>query len=121
MRRKWASDASISTSYPQPYPQTCPHEPGGGVLWGTDPVTEHCALRRVLSNGDFRPRARDILISWAKAREYLDGETRYLKMADSACEPSVQDRFIAIARHYRSLATIEKSIADQRPNKSAHN
>lgn len=69
----------------------------------------------------FRPRARDILISWAKAREYLDGETRYLKMANSACEPSVQDRFIAIARHYRSLATIEKSIADQRPNKNAHN
>jgi hypothetical protein len=29
----------------------------------------------------------------------------------------MRDRFIAVAEHYRSLAEIEQSIADQRPYK----
>jgi hypothetical protein len=64
-----------------------------------------------------QPKARDILISWARAREYRDGEAGYLQLARSASDPDVRDRFIAIAQHYRSLAKIEQSIADQRLNK----
>ena len=66
----------------------------------------------------FRPRARDILVSWTRAREYRDGEARYLQLARSASDPELRDRFVAIAQHYRSLAKIEQSIADQRPNKN---
>jgi hypothetical protein len=69
----------------------------------------------------FQPRARDVLISWARAREYRDGEASYLQLARSASDPDVRDRFIAIARHYRSLAKIEQRIADQRPNKNGGN
>jgi hypothetical protein len=64
----------------------------------------------------FRPRARDILVSATRAREYLQGEAKYLRLARSASIPDVRDRFVTIARHYRSLAKIEQSIADQRPN-----
>jgi hypothetical protein len=66
---------------------------------------------------DYRPRARDILVSWTRAREYRDGETKYLQLARSSSDPDLRDRFIAIAQHYRSLAKIEQSIADQRPYK----
>ena len=65
----------------------------------------------------FRPRARDIVISWTRAREYRDGEARYLQLARSASDSDLKERFVTIAQHYRSLAKIEQSIADQRPNK----
>ena len=58
----------------------------------------------------FRPRARDILVSWTRAREYRDGEARYLQMARSTSDPDVRERFVAIARHYRSLAKIEQTL-----------
>ena len=60
----------------------------------------------------FQPKARRILISWARAREYRDGETGYLQLARSASDPDARDRFIGIAQHYRSLAMIEQRIAD---------
>ena len=69
----------------------------------------------------FRPKARDILVSWARAREYRNGEASYLELARSASDPDARDRFIGIAQHYRSLAKIEQSIADQRPNKHGGN
>src|SRR5262249_43027923 len=47
--------------------------------------------------------------------------TGYLQLARSASDPDVRDRFITIARHYRSLAEIEQRIADQRPNKNGGN
>jgi hypothetical protein len=65
----------------------------------------------------YRPRARDILVSWTRAREYRDGEAKYLQLASSSSDPELRDRFIAIAQHYRSLAKIEQSIADQWPYK----
>jgi hypothetical protein len=70
-----------------------------------------------LQQRPFRPKARDILLSWTRAREYREGEASYLQLARSASDPDVRDRFVAIAQHYRSLAIIERSIADQRPNK----
>jgi hypothetical protein len=65
----------------------------------------------------FRPRARDILVSYTRAREYRVGEARYLQLARSASDSDLKERFVTIAQHYRSLAKIEQSIADQRPNK----
>jgi hypothetical protein len=41
-----------------------------------------------------------------------------LELARSASDAELRDRFVAIAQHYRSLAKIEQSIADQRPNKN---
>ena len=69
----------------------------------------------------FQPRARDILVSWTRAREYRDKEANYLQLARSASDPDARDRFMGIAQHYRSLAMIEESIADQRPNKMGDN
>ena len=65
----------------------------------------------------FQPKARDILISWARASENRDGEAGYLQFARLASDPDVRDRFMAITQQYRSLGKIEQSIADQRPNK----
>ena len=70
-----------------------------------------------LPQQQFQPKARDILVSWARASEYRDGEAGYLQLARAESDPDVRDRFIAIAQHYRSLAKIEQSIANQRPNK----
>jgi hypothetical protein len=61
----------------------------------------------------FQPKARDVLVSWARAREYLDRAAGYLKSADATPDPAVRDRFIAIAQHYRALAVAERDIADQ--------
>ena len=69
----------------------------------------------------FRPKARDILVSWTRAREYRDGEASYLQLARSASDPDARDRFMGIVQHYRSLAMIEERIADQRPNKMGDN
>src|ERR1700740_3120811 len=68
----------------------------------------------------FRPRARDILISWTRAREYRDREASYLQRARSASDPDARERFIGIAQHCRSLAIVEQS-ADQRSNKIGDN
>jgi hypothetical protein len=62
----------------------------------------------------FRPKARDVLVSWSRAREYLDRATSYLKLAHATPDSAVRDRFIAMAEHYRALAVAEQSIANQR-------
>ena len=58
-----------------------------------------------------RPKARDVLLSWPRARAYEDRAVEYLRMADVAPDRNVQDRFIAIACHYRTLAQIERRVA----------
>jgi hypothetical protein len=74
-----------------------------------------------LQQRQIRPRARDILISWTRAREYRDKEASYLQRARSASDPDARERFIGIAQHYRSLAKIEQNIADQYPTKVSDN
>jgi hypothetical protein len=69
----------------------------------------------------YHPRARDILISCTRVREYRDEEAKYLQLAHSSPDPDVRDRFVTVAQHYRSLAKIEQSIADQRPPKKGGN
>src|ERR1700722_11032431 len=66
-----------------------------------------------LPQQQFQPKARDVLVSWARAREYLDRAAGYLKSADETPDHAVRDRFIAIAQHYRALAVAERNIADQ--------
>jgi hypothetical protein len=60
-----------------------------------------------------RPKARDVLLSWARASAYEDRAVEYLKLADLASDRTVQNRFIAIARHYRILAQIERRVASE--------
>jgi hypothetical protein len=48
-----------------------------------------------------RPKARDVLLSWARASAYEDRAVEYLKSADLAPD----------ARHYRTLAQIERRVA----------
>jgi hypothetical protein len=66
-----------------------------------------------LPQQQFQPKARDVLIGWARAREYLDRATAYRKLAHATPDPAVRDRFTTIAQHYRALAVAERSIADQ--------
>jgi hypothetical protein len=58
-----------------------------------------------------RPKAGDVLLSWARPSAYEDRAVEYLKSADLAPDRTVQNRFIAIARHYRTLAQIERRVA----------
>jgi hypothetical protein len=58
-----------------------------------------------------RPKARDVLLTWARASAYKDRAVEYLKLADLAPDRNVRNRFIAIARHYRTLAQIERRVA----------
>jgi hypothetical protein len=57
-----------------------------------------------LSQRHLQPKAPEVLLSWARRREYWDRAIRYLKLARFASDPNVRGRFIAIARHYRALA-----------------
>ena len=66
-----------------------------------------------LPQQQFQPKARDVLVSWGRAREYLDRATSYTNLAHETPDPDVRDRFIAVAQHYRALAAAEQSIADQ--------
>ena len=58
-----------------------------------------------------RPKARDVLLGWARASAYEDRAVEYLKSADLAPDRTVRNRFIAFARHYRTLAQIERRVA----------
>jgi len=52
----------------------------GGPAWGTDLVLEqNCALKRIFSNRNSIQKRAIILTSWARAREYRDGEAGYLQ------------------------------------------
>ena len=66
-----------------------------------------------LSHRLFQPKARDVLLSWARKREYWDRAIRYLKLARFASDPDVRGRFMIIARHYRALAEAEERIGKQ--------
>jgi hypothetical protein len=64
-----------------------------------------------------RPNAREVLLTWARARGYKNLAIRYLKLADSASDCNVRDRFILIARHYGTLADTERRVADGMSNR----
>ena len=60
-----------------------------------------------------RPKARDVLLTWARAGAYEDRSSRIFKTGDLAHDRNIQKRFIAIARHYCTLAEIERYAADE--------
>jgi hypothetical protein len=50
------------------------------VAWGSDLFPEqNCALKRIFSDKDPNQRRPTIPTSWARAREYRDGEAGYLQ------------------------------------------
>ena len=62
---------------------------------------------------DLRSKAREVLLTWARARAYQDRAIRYLSLAHLASDRNVQNRFNAIARHYCELAEIERRVANE--------
>ena len=87
----------------------------GDVRWATDQIPEqNCALRRAFSNVN-SDQGRAIFLLVGRERANIGIKKR------TTCTYNAQERLIGIAQHYRSLATIEESIADQRPNKMGEN
>ena len=63
---------------------------------------------------ELQSKARDVLLTWARAGAYRDRAIRYLRLAHLASDRNVRNRFNAIARHYRELAEIERRVANER-------
>ena len=61
----------------------------------------------VLKRCNPRPKARDVLLTWARASAYEDRAAEYLKLAHLAPDRNVRNRFLEIALHYRTLAEID--------------
>ena len=57
-----------------------------------------------------QPKARKVLLSWARVGKYREQATRYVRLAREASDSDVRDRFITIARHYRALTQAEERI-----------
>jgi hypothetical protein len=60
-----------------------------------------------------QPGARELLLRWARAHAYWDRAAEYWKLARSASDADVRQRFIVIAQHYRTLAKAEERSAEQ--------
>jgi hypothetical protein len=72
--------------------------------------SKNCALKPHCQQQKFQPKARDVLVSWARKRECWDRANDYLRLARSTPAADVRDRFVAIAQHYRALAIAEQRI-----------
>jgi hypothetical protein len=59
-----------------------------------------------------QPRARELLLRWARAHAYWDRAAEYCKLARSASDPDVRQRFVVIAQHCRTLAKAEERSAE---------
>ena len=59
-------------------------------------------------------RARQELRHWTRARSYWNRAVEFLQLACSASDPNVQDRYVTIAQHYRTLAEAEEQGAEQK-------
>jgi len=59
-------------------------------------------------------RTRQELRDWTKARGYWDRAAEFLELASNTSDPNVQDRYITIAQHYRTLAEAEERGAKQK-------
>jgi hypothetical protein len=57
-----------------------------------------------------KPRARDVLLEWARAPGYSQRAAEFLELARHASLPAVRTRYVKIAEHYRTLAKLEKRI-----------
>ncbi len=57
-----------------------------------------------------QPKARAVLLGWARIGKYREQATRYVRLAREASDSDVRDRFITIARHYRALTQAEERI-----------
>jgi hypothetical protein len=59
-------------------------------------------------------RGRRELRDWVRARGYRDRAAKSLELACNASDPDVQNRYVTIAQHYRTLAEAEERSADQK-------
>ncbi len=58
--------------------------------------------------------AREELHSWVRARGYRDRAAESLELAQNESDPDVQNRYVTIAQHYRTLAEAEERSADRK-------
>ena len=70
--------------------------------------------RARLRQQQLQPKAREVLLSWARARKNREQVIRYLKLARFASDSDVRDRVITIASHYRALMQSEERISEQK-------
>ena len=63
---------------------------------------------------ELQSKAREVLLTWARAGAYRDRAITYLRLAHLVSDRCVRNRFNAIARHYRELAEIERRVANER-------
>jgi hypothetical protein len=83
--------------FPTSYPQTYPQDDWGHVMAYRSSSRAELRSEASVPRQQFRPRTRDVIVSWSRAREYRDGEARYLQLARSASNPDVRERFVASA------------------------
>ncbi len=59
-------------------------------------------------------RARQELRDWVRARDYWDRAAECLDLACNTNNPEVQNRYVTIAQHYRTLAEAEERSANRK-------
>jgi hypothetical protein len=59
-------------------------------------------------------RVRQELRDWTRARGYWNRAAEFLKLASNASDSDVQNRYVTIAQHYRTLAETEERGAEQK-------
>jgi hypothetical protein len=59
-------------------------------------------------------RARQELRDWTMARGYWNRAAEFLKLASNTSDTDVQNRYVTIAQHYRTLAEAEERDAEQK-------
>lgn len=65
-----------------------------------------------------RGGARQELLSWTRARTYRDRAAEFLNLARSEGEVTVRNRYLTIARRYRTLAEAEERSAAEHANET---
>jgi hypothetical protein len=73
-------------------------------------ASDSCAGTKLMSDN----RARQELRDWTRARGYWNRAAEFLKLAADASDRDVQNRYVTIAQHYRTLAEAEERGAEQK-------
>lgn len=61
--------------------------------------------------------ARAELRHWATARQYWGRAVGYLELARAAADPGIRNRYLKIARYYRTAAEAEERAAFEKTEK----
>ena len=73
-------------------------------------ASDSCARTKLILDDRTRQELRD----WTRARGYRDRAAEFLELASNASNSDVQNRYVKIAQHYRTLAEAEERGAEQK-------